>query len=164
MARVADFLIHNTSEILTCAGPAPRIGPRQADAGSRRACGRRFASRHDRVRRQRRRAGAATARSTDDAVVLDAAGGAVVPGFVDPHTHVVFAGDRRDELRRRLAGATYAEIAAEGGGIVGSVRATRAATESELAPTRAAVSTRCCAAARPRARPRAATRSTPRAS
>ena len=47
------------------------------------------------------------------------------PGFVDPHTHVVYAGDRRDELARRLAGATYAEIAAAGGGIVRTVAATR---------------------------------------
>ncbi len=54
----------------------------------------------------------ATSTLTDDAVVFDAAGGAVVPGFVDPHTHVVFAGDRRDELRLRLTGASYAEIAA----------------------------------------------------
>jgi imidazolonepropionase len=51
---------------------------------------------------------------------------------VDAHTHVAFAGDRRDELRRRLAGATYAEIAAAGGGIVSSVRATRAATDEAL--------------------------------
>ena len=55
-----------------------------------------------------------------------------VPGFVDPHTHLVFAGDRRDELRRRLAGATYADIAASGGGIVKTVAATRAASEHEL--------------------------------
>jgi imidazolonepropionase len=64
--------------------------------------------------------------------MVDAAGGAVVPGFVDPHTHVVFAGDRRDELRRRLAGATYAEISAAGGGIVSSVRATREAPDDRL--------------------------------
>jgi imidazolonepropionase len=51
---------------------------------------------------------------------------------VDPHTHVVYAGDRRDELRRRLAGATYAEIAAAGGGILATVEATRAARESDL--------------------------------
>jgi imidazolonepropionase len=51
---------------------------------------------------------------------------------VDGHTHVVFAGDRREELRRRLAGASYAEIAAAGGGILATVRATRAATEDEL--------------------------------
>jgi imidazolonepropionase len=56
----------------------------------------------------------------------------IVPGFVDAHTHAVFAGDRRDELRRRLAGATYAQIAAEGGGILSTVAATRAATELEL--------------------------------
>ena len=56
----------------------------------------------------------------------------MLPGFVDPHTHVVFAGDRRQELQRRLAGATYAEIAAAGGGIAKTVAATRAASEDEL--------------------------------
>ena len=128
---VADFLIHNTSEILTCAGPAPRIGARQADAGSRpRAVVAAlrgtivFVGDEDTWLRE----GLLTA----DAIVLDAAGGAVVPGFVDPHTHVVFAGDRRDELRRRLEGASYADIAAAGGGIVSSVRATRAASSDEL--------------------------------
>ena len=128
---VADFLIHNTSEILTCAGPAPRIGARQADAGSRpRAVVAAlrgtivFVGDEDTWQRE----GLLTA----DAIVLDAAGGAVVPGFVDPHTHVVFAGDRRDELRRRLEGASYADIAAAGGGIVSSVRATRAASSDEL--------------------------------
>jgi len=63
---------------------------------------------------------------------IDASGCAVVPGFVDPHTHAIFAGDRRGELQRRLAGATYAEIAAEGGGILSTVRATRDATIGEL--------------------------------
>ena len=62
---------------------------------------------------------------TDDTAVLDARGGTVMPGFVDPHTHVVFAGDRRNELTRRLAGQDYREIAAAGGGIVETVRATR---------------------------------------
>ena len=64
--------------------------------------------------------------------IIDAAGHCVVPGFVDAHTHAMYAGDRRAELRRRLAGATYAEIAAAGGGIVATVEATRAATEDEL--------------------------------
>jgi imidazolonepropionase len=129
---VADFLIHNTSEILTCAGPAPRVGPRQADAGSRpRAV---IAAREGTIafvgdEADWRRTGTLT----PDAVVVDAGAGAVLPGFIDPHTHVVFAGDRRDELRRRLGGATYAEVAAAGGGIVSSVRATRAATEDQLA-------------------------------
>jgi imidazolonepropionase len=67
-----------------------------------------------------------------DAIVLDATGAAVVPGFVDAHTHAIFAGDRRGELRRRLAGATYAEIAAEGGGILSTVSCTRAASEDRL--------------------------------
>ncbi|MBI3490215.1 MAG: imidazolonepropionase [Acidobacteria bacterium] len=129
---LADFLICNTSEVLSCAGPAPRIGRRQADAGSlaRGVVAARgglivFVGHESDWRR--------LGTLTDDAVVLDARGGAVVPGFVDPHTHVIFAGDRRDELRRRLAGATYAEIAADGGGIVSSVNATRAATEDDLA-------------------------------
>ncbi|HJZ70308.1 MAG TPA: imidazolonepropionase [Vicinamibacterales bacterium] len=128
---IADFLIHNTSEVLTCAGPAPRRGSAQADAGSRpRAV---VAARDGVVvfvgEETAWRSGGSL---TDDAMVVDARGGAVVPGFVDPHTHVVFAGDRRDELRRRLGGATYAEIAAAGGGIVSSVRATRAASTDQL--------------------------------
>ena len=64
---------------------------------------------------------------------IDGRGRSLVPGFVDAHTHVVFAGDRREELRRRLAGATYAEIAASGGGILATVQATRAASADELA-------------------------------
>jgi imidazolonepropionase len=65
--------------------------------------------------------------------VIDGRGKSLVPGFVDAHTHVVYAGDRRDELRLRLGGATYADIAAAGGGILSTVRATREASESELA-------------------------------
>jgi imidazolonepropionase len=53
-------------------------------------------------------------------------------GFVNPHTHLAFAGDRDDEIRRRLAGASYQEIAAEGGGIVRTVEATRSASVEEL--------------------------------
>jgi imidazolonepropionase len=65
--------------------------------------------------------------------VADGHGCSLVPGFVDPHTHVVFAGDRRDELRRRLGGASYAEIAAAGGGILSTVQATRQASDGDLA-------------------------------
>jgi imidazolonepropionase len=128
---LADFLIHNTCEVLTCAGPAPRRGPAQADAGSRPHGV--VAARDGTIVFVGDAADwRATGSLTANAVVVDAHGGAVVPGFVDAHTHVVFAGDRRDELRRRLAGATYAEIAAAGGGIVSSVRATRAATDDQL--------------------------------
>jgi imidazolonepropionase len=69
---------------------------------------------------------------------IDARGKAVLPGFVDAHTHVVFAGDRADEFERRLAGATYLEIMAAGGGIMSTVRATRAATEEQLVAESAA--------------------------
>ena len=64
--------------------------------------------------------------------VLDAEGGCVLPGFVDPHTHPVWAGVREDELDRRLRGESYMEIARSGGGINATVRATRAATADEL--------------------------------
>lgn len=63
---------------------------------------------------------------------LDAGGGLVVPGLVDCHTHLAFAGWRADEFVRRIRGATYLEIAEAGGGIASTVRATRAATEEEL--------------------------------
>ena len=63
---------------------------------------------------------------------LDAGGGAVLPGFVDPHTHLVFAGDRSDEFTRRLRGESYEEILAAGGGILSTVEATRATSEDDL--------------------------------
>ncbi|MQA05988.1 MAG: imidazolonepropionase [Streptosporangiales bacterium] len=59
-------------------------------------------------------------------IVDDCAGGLVTPGFIDAHTHPVYAGDRSAEIAARSAGATYAEIAAMGGGIASTVEATRA--------------------------------------
>ncbi|MDP3717905.1 MAG: imidazolonepropionase [Acidobacteriota bacterium] len=127
----ADFLIHDADLVATCAGPGPRVGAAQNDiSGIARGSVAGFAGRMvfvgpadecDRV-----------VTLTPTAQVLDARGCTVVPGFVDPHTHLVFGGDRREELRRRLGGATYAEIAADGGGIVKTVAATRAASEHEL--------------------------------
>jgi len=66
-------------------------------------------------------------------VSLDASGKTVIPGLVDAHTHPVWVGDRGEEIGRRLAGESYAKIAAEGGGILATVRATRAASDGELA-------------------------------
>ena len=129
---LADFLIHNTSEILTCAGPAPRRGAAQRDAGALRR-GAIAASNGTIVFVGSQHDWDQHGSLAPNARVVDARGGAVVPGFVDPHTHVVYAGDRRDELRRRLAGATYADIAAAGGGIVSTVGATRQATDEQLA-------------------------------
>ncbi len=63
---------------------------------------------------------------------LYAGGHLVMPGFVDPHTHLVWAGERADEFEMRIAGASYMEIMAAGGGIMNTVRHTRAATLDEL--------------------------------
>lgn len=63
---------------------------------------------------------------------IDAAGRLLSPALIDCHTHLVFAGDRAQEFERRLQGASYEQIAREGGGIVSTVRATRAASEDEL--------------------------------
>ncbi|GAB4127760.1 MAG: imidazolonepropionase [Roseiflexaceae bacterium] len=63
---------------------------------------------------------------------VDAAGGVICPGFVDPHTHAIYAGDRVAEFEQRLAGATYLEIMAAGGGIASTMRATRAADLDQL--------------------------------
>jgi imidazolonepropionase len=68
-----------------------------------------------------------------DALRVDVSGRAVVPGFIDSHTHLPFAGWRHDEFERRLRGETYQEIADAGGGIQSSVRLTRAASEEEIA-------------------------------
>jgi imidazolonepropionase len=64
--------------------------------------------------------------------VIDAEGRCVTPGFVDAHTHLVFAGNRALEFEQRIAGATYQQIASAGGGILRTVELTRAATEDEL--------------------------------
>lgn len=68
----------------------------------------------------------------DDYVVLDATGKALLPGFVDPHTHFVFGGYREEEFAWRMRGDSYMEIMNRGGGIVNTTRATREATEKEL--------------------------------
>jgi len=67
--------------------------------------------------------------------IIDAEGRCVTPGFVDAHTHLVFAGNRAAEFEQRVTGATYQEIAAAGGGILRTVRLTRAASEEELLKT-----------------------------
>jgi imidazolonepropionase len=127
----ADLIIENADVIYTCSGAAPRRGRAQREASP--MYGASLASRDGRIVF----AGSthecrAKVTAVSDAVIVDARGAVVVPGFVDPHTHLLFAGDRRDELQQRLAGATYADIAARGGGIVKTVEATRNASEEDL--------------------------------
>jgi len=128
---LADFLIEHADLIATCAGPAPRRGLAQREISSlQNGVVAAFEGRITYV-------GAAetlpdTVEVQRGAVRIDARGCTVIPGLVDPHTHVVYAGDRRAELQRRLAGESYAAIAANGGGIVSTVGATRAATEDQL--------------------------------
>ena len=62
----------------------------------------------------------------------DAQGDLLTPGLIDCHTHLVYGGDRAGEFEARLNGASYEEIARAGGGIISTVKATRAATEDEL--------------------------------
>ena len=64
--------------------------------------------------------------------VVDCAGRWITPGLVDCHTHIVHGGNRAHEFELRLAGATYEELARAGGGIVSTMKATRAASEDEL--------------------------------
>lgn len=68
----------------------------------------------------------------DGVETIDCRGRTIMPALVDPHTHAVWAGDRKDELELRIAGADYEEIFAKGGGILSSVRQTRAVSEDEL--------------------------------
>jgi len=123
--------IRHIRQLITCVGSAPRRGKDQRGIdiiqdGAVVADGEKI------VFAGPERELPASLASAAGSTVIDGRGRSVVPGFVDGHTHAMYAGDRRDELRRRLGGATYAQIASEGGGIVSTVRATRAASEGEL--------------------------------
>lgn len=121
-----ELFIHGASEVLTCDGPigadaeatlgAIRGGAIGIEGGAITWLG---------VDPPRGAVGPGTR-------LLDAVGGFVGPGFVDCHTHVVFAGDRADEFEQRCRGASYLELAAAGGGIQRTVRDTRAATDEAL--------------------------------
>jgi imidazolonepropionase len=127
----ADFLIEHATTVATCAGPAPRRGIAQREISS---IDNAVIAAHQGVivfigpAAELRR----HVHVLPGATRIDARGCSIVPGFVDPHTHIVYAGDRRGELQQRLSGASYEELAARGGGIVSTVGATRAASQEQL--------------------------------
>jgi imidazolonepropionase len=124
------LLIRNLSQIATPAGSAPKRGRKLRELVT-----------HERsviVVREGRFAYIGPENDIDDALRetiiedFDARGATAIPGFIDSHTHIPFAGYRESEFNRRLNGETYSDIAASGGGIASTVRATRAASEEEL--------------------------------
>jgi imidazolonepropionase len=125
-----DLVVVNCSQLLTLGGaPVPRVGSDLGhlgiiDAGA-------LWVRDGKIQRtgtwDEIKAVAPT-----DADEIDAEGRILLPGFVDAHTHLVFAGSRADEFERRALGESYQSIAASGGGIRSTVRATRAASELDL--------------------------------
>ena len=125
-----SIAVVNIGQLVTLAGPArPRVGRELRELGI-------IAEAALFVKDGRVAAAGAYAdlrsRIAPDTTVIDAEGRCMTPGFVDAHTHLVFAGNRADEFEERIAGATYQEIAAAGGGILRTVKLTRAATEDEL--------------------------------
>jgi imidazolonepropionase len=127
----ADLVVRNIGVLATLAGPVPRLGRDMEDAGF--IAGAAVAAARGRIVYAGPEDGLAAVAPARGAVTLDAGGAAVIPGLVDAHTHLAYAGDRDDEIRRRLAGASYREIAETGGGIVKTVAATRGASREELA-------------------------------
>ena len=125
----ADLIVHNAGQLVTCAsGGKPRRGVAMLDVAiiengavaiaDGKILG--VGKSNDIVR---------DFRSDND---IDAHGRVVSPGFVDPHTHIVYAGDRLDEFELKIKGADYLEILASGGGIISTVRKTREASCEEL--------------------------------
>ncbi len=128
----ADLAVTGIAELATAQGNGPKVG---------RDLGRLLIVEEAAIAaREGRIVFVGTQREYHEAVALvpggrtiDAAGGTVLPGFVDAHTHLPFAGWREREFDERLRGATYSEIAARGGGILSTVEAIRAIDETRLA-------------------------------
>ena len=125
----ADLLIHNTAQLVTLAGPpGPRRGAEMREPGIIESGA--VAIRDTRIAAVGPES--ELGRSVEAPAHLDAGGRAVIPGFVDPHTHLPWAGHRAAEFELRIGGATYMEIMAAGGGIVRTVTDTRGASLEQL--------------------------------
>jgi len=127
---MSDLVVVNCRQVVTLAGPArARTGAEMRELAI--IADGALVARDGRILKVGTRAEIERLASAD-AEIVDAGGRVVLPGFVDAHTHPVFAGNRADEFEQRAAGATYAEIAARGGGIRSTVRHTREAGEADL--------------------------------
>ena len=126
----ADLVVRSASAVVTCdgdpaKGPDAALGVRPGTALAALEGRIVWIGPEDRLDRE--------VLELPSAIGVDARGGIVTPGYVDAHTHVVFAGDRSREFSLRCGGASYQELLQAGGGILSTVRATRAASERELA-------------------------------
>ncbi|WP_018086094.1 imidazolonepropionase [Desulfurispora thermophila] len=133
MGEKVDLLLHSAAELITVAGGSarPRRGREMADIGLIRDGA--VAVRDGRIVAVGPTRDVLERVETDRATIeIDARGKVVLPGLVDPHTHLVFAGSREYELEMKIAGVSYLEILARGGGILDTVRATRAASPARL--------------------------------
>lgn len=134
MGIVADFLVTNIQELVTCRGPeTPRRGGAQSDLSIIENGA--VASYDGRIVFVGTTEEAKRIELVEDGFFLDATGKTVTPGLIDAHTHVVFGGTREREFELRLQGASYLEIQENGGGIHASVEATKAATLRDLIET-----------------------------
>src|SRR6476659_179094 len=126
---MSSFAVLNASQLVTLSGPTrPRIGPELSELGIIPNGG--MLMRDGQI--ERVGASVESEKNVGDAEVVDADGRVVMPGFVDAHTHLVFAGNRLDDFERRARGETYEQIAKAGGGIWSTVEKTRAASEVDL--------------------------------
>jgi imidazolonepropionase len=125
-----DLLLVGVSQLVTLAGPSrPRVGPEMRELAI--IPGGAMLVRSGRIAAVGKRSEIEPLASRD-AEVVDAEGRVVTPGFVDAHTHLIFAGNRANEFEMRCEGMTYQQISEQGGGIRSTVAKTRAATEPEL--------------------------------
>ena len=124
-----SLAVLHVSQLVTLAGPTrPRVGAEMAELAIIRDGGMLICDgKIDAVGRS-----AEIEKKSRDAEIVDADGRVVLPGFVDAHTHLVFAGNRLEDFERRTRGETYEQISKAGGGIWSTVEKTRAASEREL--------------------------------
>ena len=131
MTQQVDCLVRGAEQVVTCAGPIPKRGSLLSDIGLQPEAS--IASMDGRIVYIGSEKNLLShCRPTEDCVEIDASGMVLLPGFVDSHNHLPFAGSREEEFALRLKGATYQELSARGMGIQTSVSATRRVPPAEL--------------------------------